>query len=98
MAKLTINALLELNTELSSRLSRLEGLQQDTSNKSTTYFGQESQNKVEKTPQYDPTQLEAKISQIRNHLFLAKSAIKQANASTTVDLDVNVESLLGVVA
>jgi len=95
MGKLTINGLLELNSEVSSRLGRLETLQQQTSMKERTWFGQDLQNKTEKEPQYDPKALDAKISQLRNHLFKSKSAIKQANASTTVDLDVDVDLLLG---
>ena len=51
-SKLTINGLLELNSEVTSRLNRLESLQQQTSIKERTWFGQDLQNKTEKEPQY----------------------------------------------
>ena len=95
--KLTINGLLELNNEVSSRLSRLESLQQQVSTKERTYFGTDLQNKKETEPQYCPQAIEAKICQLRNHLFKSKSAIKQANASTEVNLEVDVDVLLGSV-
>ena len=95
--KLTINQLLELQSELSSRLGRLESIQLQVSTKERTFFGNDSQKTTEKEPQYDPKVVDAKISELRNFLFKSKSAIKQANASTVVDLDVNVDSLLGTI-
>jgi hypothetical protein len=97
MTKLTINQLLQLNSELRGRLQKLEMIQSSSTNSEVTYFGEDLNKKTEKTPQYDPETLDVKIVELRNFLFKSEAAIKQANAVTTVDLDVDQDSLLAAI-
>ena len=92
--KLTINALLQLNSELRGRLNDLKTIQSSITVSDNTYFGTELQNKRERLPQYDPIKVDAKITELKNFLFRSEAAIKQANAKTEVDLVVDVDSLL----
>ena len=45
-------------------------------------------------PQYDAKVIDRKITELQNFIFLADSKIKQANAQTEIDMDVNVGNLL----
>ena len=95
MAKLTINELLQLITQVSKRASDLRSIRsQSVSREKTTYGIGESTRTTETIVQYDVKVVDKKITELENFLFRAGAAIKQANATTIVGIDVNADDLL----
>jgi hypothetical protein len=92
--KLTINQMLELINEVNRRTADLKSIRGQVTTKETRFYGENQQNHTTTEPQYDVKAVDAKVTQLETFLFKAKSAIKQVNATTTVDLDVNVDQLL----
>ena len=72
------------------RLSELRQLRSQVAVKETFYSATQST----KEPMYDVCEVDVKITQLENFLYLADSAIKEANAKTEVDLTVDINSLL----
>lgn len=48
----------------------------------------------ENEPQYDAKVIDRKIVELQNFIFLADAKIKQANAKTEIDLNIDVGTLL----
>ena len=94
MQKLTVNQLLVLCKEIRNRLNDLRGLRNSVSTRERTYFGVNQENRKEVEPQYDFKAVDKKVTELENWLFKADAAIKQSNAMTVVDVDVDVDTLL----
>ena len=93
--QLTINGALELVSEVNRRLSDLRSIRGSlvTSRKETYGIG-ENQRTTETENQYDAKVVDLKITNLETWLFKVKSAIKQANATTSITVDGNVDVLL----
>lgn len=92
MSKYTVNQLLVLLKEIRSRVCDLKRLRCQVAVKTTSFYGERETKEVE--PQYDVKVLDKKITELENFLFTADAAIKQSNAVTTVDVEVDVQKLL----
>lgn len=93
--KSTINQLLELINEVNRRISDLRSIRNNvTVIRKDTYGTGDNQRITDNTPQYDAKAVDLKITQLETWLFKAKSAIKQANASTELTVDGEIDVLL----
>jgi len=91
MANKSINAWLSMKNSLQSRLAELKDLKnQGTTRRVTKYSDREDI--VE--PTYDIKMVDKKCAQITTALFKIDQAIKEANAATKVDLDVDYDALV----
>lgn len=88
--KITINESMVLMKVLKGRLAELSSLRSECAKKET-YFG-ETQKVVE--PQYDIKMLDKRCVEIENALLEMDTRIKQSNAITTIEVDVDKTSLL----
>ncbi len=94
MEKLTVNQLLVLMKEVRSRLNDLRGIRSSCTVRERTYFGVNQENRKEVEPQYDVKAVDKKVTSLENWLFKADAAIKQSNATTVVNVEVDVDVLL----
>lgn len=92
--KLTINQTLELINEVSKRMNDLRDIRRVSAVEENSYFGVNQERSKTITPKYDVKAVDKKIVELENWLYKAKSGIKQANASTIVDVEVDVDKLL----
>ncbi len=90
--KKTVNELLVLMSTIRKRIGDLNTIRLEVSNKETRYFGNNEQKVSE--PQYDFKNVDKKIVELQNFLYEADAKIKQTNAQTVVDIEVDVKSLL----
>ena len=91
MANKSINAWLSMKNSLQSRLAELKELKmQGTTRRISRHEGTEDI--VE--PTYDIKGVDKKCAQITTALFKIDQAIKEANAVTKVDLDVDYDELV----
>jgi len=90
----TINEILSLQKMVRERVNELRGLRASVSNRDT-YFGEYAQAKQRvQEPQYDVIEVDTRITQLELWLFKVDAAIKQSNAVTKLETEINVESLL----
>jgi hypothetical protein len=91
MSSQTVNAWLSMKNSLQSRLSELK----DMKNNATTRRISEWDGKKETVePTYDIKFIDKKCAQITTALFKIDRAIKEANAKTKVELDVDYDALV----
>ena len=88
----TVNELLVLMSTVRKRISDLNAVRLEVSSKETRFFGNNEQKVTE--PQYDVKMVDRKIVELQNFLYEADAKIKQTNAKTKVDMEVDVKSLL----
>jgi hypothetical protein len=88
--KITVNALLSMQKSLKTRLSQLTELRNEVSKK-TTFFDRDQ----EQVPLYDVKAVDKKITELNKALFKIDSSIKESNAKTKVDIDINYDELIG---
>lgn len=81
----TINEALSLTKMIRQRISSLEQLRDKTSVKET-YFG--TKDRVTE-PQYDVKEVDKKITILQEMLYTIDVAIKQSNAVTAIDIDID---------
>ena len=87
----SINAWLSMKNSLQARLAEVKSMKSEASNRHITrYDGKEEI--VE--PTYDIKVIDKKCAQLTTALFKIDRAIKEANASTKVDLDVDYDALV----
>lgn len=89
---MTINELLVLQKAVRERKNELSSLRSQVSTKER-FFSMNQENKVVE-PQYDVKAVDKKIVELELFLFKADAAVKQANATTQVNVDANVDVLL----
>jgi len=89
---MTINEVLVLQKAVRERLNGLKGLRSEVSKSETLFYAKDEKKVTE--PQYDVKAVDAKIVELEMWLFKADSAVKQANATTQVPIESNVDSLL----
>ena len=87
--KITINSLLTMERNLKSRLSQLNELRNSTSTRET-YF--EKDKVIE--PLYDVKLVDKKMTKITKALYFINNAVKESNAKTKVDIDINYDDLV----
>jgi len=91
MVTQSINAWLSMKNSLTSRLAEVKSMKSDASTRTITNY----QGKEERTePTYDIKQIDKKCAQITTALFKIDRAIKETNASTKVELDVDYDALV----
>jgi hypothetical protein len=91
MEKMSINAALSMKASLQSRLSELKGMKSEAATRRISrYDGKEDI--VE--PTYDIKVIDKKCAELTSALFLLDKGIKQANATTKFDVDVNYVELM----
>lgn len=91
---MTVNQLLELMKVVRERIGRYKAIQKDLSTKEKWAERITGDFVKETLLQYDPKEIDRKISEYENFLFLASSAIKESNARTEVSMKVEVDLLL----
>jgi hypothetical protein len=89
---MTINEILVLTKAVRERVGELRSLRDKVSIKES-FFGQHSENKVIE-PQYDVKLVDRKITELEIFLFKADASVKQANATTQIDIKADVDTLL----
>ena len=75
-----------------SRINELQRLRSEVSTSERWLMG--SDREKEKTPQYDVKAVDTKIAELEKFLYHADSKVKKANATTEVEIEANVDSLL----
>jgi len=86
---LTVSALLSMEKSLRSRLSQLNELKGEISKR--TLWREPS--KVEE-PTYSIKDVDKKITKINKALFFIDQKVKESNATTKVDMDINYDDLV----
>jgi len=91
MASYSINALLSMQKSLVQRRQQLEEVKNNTTSRSIhrDINGTEQINE----PTYDIKKVDKKIVRINNALFRIDQMIKQSNAVTEIDVDINYDDL-----
>jgi hypothetical protein len=89
---MTVNQLLVLMKAVRERLNQLKSLASSVATKETMIYGSDRERTTE--PQYSIKEVDKSVVKLEMWLFKADSAIKQSNAVTKVNLDVNVDELL----
>jgi hypothetical protein len=86
----TINEILVVMKVVRERITDLKGLREQVATQ-TRYYGN-----AEKavTPEYDVKLVDKKITELQNWCALVDAKIKMSNAVTTVELELNMETLL----
>ncbi len=92
MEKKTVNELLVLMKAIRERLNGLRAMRLQVSTKERFFLNREENKVIE--PEYNVKALDKKISELELWLFKADSAIKQSNAKTKVDIEIDVDKLL----
>ena len=87
---MTINELLVVTKIVRERLKDLKELRTEVANKKT-YYG-EKDRVVE--PQYDVKKVDKKITELQNFLMIVDQKVKQSNAVTKIDFEVDTNYLL----
>lgn len=90
MAQLTVGKALEMMKALKDRKKQLEELLKETA----TETSWRDPAPREKTPKYDVVIVDQKLSDINNALFDLASTIKQVNAQTVMDFEVDFKALM----
>lgn len=89
--KVTINGGLVAQKTLRERLNDLKSLRMQNTNSTSMSYG----DRVQTTePKYDVKVLDKRVVEIQNALFQIEQAIKQANALTNIDIDVDLTILM----
>lgn len=90
MKKYTINEAMVLLKVLKGRLGELSSLRQ-TCATTTKYYGD-----VEKvvSPEYNVKELDKRCVEIENFLLAVETAIKQSNAITTIEIEMDAQELM----
>ena len=93
--QVTVNSLLELIGEVNRRVSDLRSIRsQVTVVRKDTYGAGENLRTTDNAPQYDAKAVDLKITTLETWLYKAKAAIKQSNATTSLTVDGDVDTLL----
>ena len=90
MPNMTVNKLLEMQKALKERRNQLEKLTLENT-KSTRWYG--TTEKLEE-PKYDVKALDHMIVGINNALFEISASLKESNATTKLDVNVDFEKLM----
>lgn len=89
--KVTINGGLVAQKTLRERLNDLKSLRMQNTNSSSMSYG----DRVQTTePKYDVKVLDKRVVEIQNALFQIEQTIKQANALTDINIDVDLTVLM----
>lgn len=93
---MTISELMVLQKVIKNRVSDLQSIRNANAVRTRTYYYEEQQSKerTEIEPQYDPKAVDTKIAELSMVLFKADTAIKRANAKTETGFEVDVDKLL----
>ena len=89
-SKKSVNYLLSMEKSLRQRLNQLNELKQEVSKR--TIWGH--QDKTEE-PTYDIKDVDKRITAINKALFTMDHMIKESNAKTMVDIDIDYDALMG---
>ena len=90
MAKMTVNEAMVLAKVVRGRYAELSSLRGHSATRETFYG--EPKKIIE--PTYDVKVLDKRCVELENFLLLVETKIKQSNAMTTIEVDVDVNSLL----
>jgi hypothetical protein len=92
MAKMTVNALLSMEKSLRVRQAQLNELKNAGTSRSIYRSLDKTENITE--PTYNIKLVDRKLAAINMALFRIDKAVKQSNAKTSVDVDVEFETLM----
>jgi hypothetical protein len=91
MEKMSFNAALSMKSSLQSRYAELKGMKSEASRRThTTWEGKTETSE----PTYDIKVIDRKCADLTTALFLLDKGIKQANATTKIDIDVDYKELM----
>ncbi|OGM09295.1 hypothetical protein A2Z67_05130 [Candidatus Woesebacteria bacterium RBG_13_36_22] len=76
------------------RIGRYKGLQKDQSIRERWSDRISGDFVKETSPQYDPKEIDKRISEYENFLFMAGSAIKESNAKTEIVFEADAKDIL----
>lgn len=88
---MTVNELLVTSKIVRERLKDLKELR-TTVGSVKRYYGMEKESVVE--PKYDVIKVDKKITELQNFLMVADQKIKQSNAVTKIDYEIEIDKLL----
>jgi len=93
---LTVNQAMALEKAVKSRLSQLRSLRSEVATKTETkWYTSNDRDKQETiTPQFDVKAVDKKVTELEYVLFKMDGEIKQSNAKTEINVEVDVETLL----
>jgi hypothetical protein len=91
MSEVTVNELMVIMKNAKTRVWDLKTLRQSSSKTEKYYLSDDKEREVK--PEYDAKAVDRKIIEIEKFLMKADSAIKQSNAITKVNVDIDVDSL-----
>ena len=89
---MTINELLSLVRVVRGRISELQKLRSEVSTSDRWIYGEAKEK--EKTANYDVKLVDKKVAELEKFIYRADAAIKQANATTEVKIEADIDSLL----
>ena len=90
--KITINKLLSMQKIIRERLNELKTLRSEVSTKERIFFGGDE--RKEKEPNYNVIEVDKKIVQLERFLLDSDFVVKESNAKTKADINVNIDDLL----
>jgi hypothetical protein len=91
----SINALLSMQKALRSRLSQLNELKNQSTSRTTSWRGED---KTVQEPLYDVKLIDKKIVKINNALFKIDHKIKESNAKTMMEVNIDFDDLTSEIA
>ena len=94
---MTINEALSFLKIIRQRKAELEALRSQVSTKKTdVYWGERDNSKKDSTvePQFDVKVVDRKIVELSNAVYRIDAAIKQANATTSLGIEIDRDKLL----
>lgn len=92
MAEHTVNGLLAMEKSLRSRQQQLNSLANQSG--STTVWGMGTEQEKREEPLYDIKTIDKKVVQIDKALFMIDQKVKESNAKTNVEIDVDYDELV----
>lgn len=90
----TISGLLEIQRILKERRNQLTELVKETATETTW----RDPTPREKTPRYDVAKVDEKLSQINMAIYRIASKLKETNAKTSIDIEVDFDNLMAPIS
>lgn len=90
--QITINEALSLQKAIRERLNELKALRSHVANRESYLYSRDEKKVVE--PQYDVKAVDRKAVELEKFLLKSDTAIKQSNAVTKIELDLDTDKLL----
>lgn len=94
MTRLTVNSAIELTTTLRARLTDMIQLRDRNTSDTEESWGEKT---TKKTVLFDPSVCDQRVVDIQNAIRNLSCAIKESNARTAIEVDVDEKALLSAI-